>query len=570
MSALSVFFQALSTRLDRWGGALLGVVVALIVSWPVCRAPTRWMVGHEGLDVWSHVWGMRWFVVTLASFRFPWKVEGAAFPEERVLWYIDPIGALLTAPLQLVGPAFAYNALCFLIVAFAAGFGWWFARGLGGRGWVAGVAIATTPFLQGELWNGVTEAAWLAPLALAGGLAARRSRWTGVGVGLAGIATPYHGVSAALLVTTLILAGGARGEGTLRERLVELVRAGALAAALALPHFALVTASMATDAPFVQKALNQTFNLPALRSNATDPRALWQWGDFWSNVSSDSVWSAAWRRTPYLGVLLLALAPVGLFRARRLACLLVPAVILVIFTLGPLLWYQGDFVRTPEGHYYKLPFAYVLDASGTALQHHMRFVGGAVVALAVLADRGVGRLGMVLAPLVVVEHLHVAPNSWPLALSPAELPSVYAAIPDDGRAVIDLPGEAGHAARASRYLYWQALHGHPVPYVNHVHANGTASQNAALRTMVLLSRAQKGTPGSPGVPAADADIPAALRELVAQGFGYVTLHPTLLPSQNDLDRHLWGLKPILGEPERVEGVYLWRLDDAPTVRAAGE
>jgi len=542
------------------GGLLLGLVVALVVLWPVYLWPRHFMVGHEGLDVWSHAWGMSWFVRSFVEGRLPWTVVGAAFPEERVLWYIDPIGALLTAPLQLFGPAVAYNGLCFLIVALAGTAGWWFGRQVGGRGWVAGVAIASTPFLQGELWNGVTEAAWLAPIALAGGLAATRSRWTGVGIGLAGIATPYHGVSAAFLAGMLLMMGGARGEGSLRERLVDLGRAAGISALLALPHYVGIVSSMATSKPFVQKALDDIYNLPVLSSNATDPKALIWPGDFWSRRSDPGVWSAAWRRTPYLGLGLLALAPLAFVRSRRLVGLLLPAGLLAVFCLGPFLWQNEAFVRTADGGFYKLPFAWVLEATRTALHHHMRFAAGAVVILAALADRGVGRAGLLLAPLILVEQLVYAPNSWPIYSSPALLPSVYAQLPDDGKAIIDLPGESGVAARASRYLYWQAIHGHPIPYVNHVNANGTASQNPALRTMALLSRREVGTPGSPGVPAADADIPAALAELVDEGFGYVILHTHLL-RENDLERHMDTLVPLLGPPTVVEGGYLWRLND---------
>ena len=82
---------------------------------------------------------------------------------------------------------------------------WLLTRKLGGSGWLAMSILCTSPFLLGEYWNGVIEAGWVATIPFAGYLALRSSRWTGAIVGLAALATPYHGVGAALLVSTLVL-----------------------------------------------------------------------------------------------------------------------------------------------------------------------------------------------------------------------------------------------------------------------------------------------------------------------------------------------------------------------------
>ena len=99
-------------------GALLAIGLALLVVGPALRPDV--LLGHENLDNWSHAWGMHWFASSLASGNLPWEVTGAAYPSSRVLWYVDPMGALLASPLQLISPAAAYNGLAFFQIAVAA------------------------------------------------------------------------------------------------------------------------------------------------------------------------------------------------------------------------------------------------------------------------------------------------------------------------------------------------------------------------------------------------------------------------------------------------------------------
>ena len=561
-------------RPPPWVLVLLGgLAAALLVLWPGILQPTSVLIGHESIDVWSHAWGLHWFTESLAEGRLPWVVEGAAWPERRVLWYIDPIGALLTAPLQLGGPALAWNGLLAMQVTalFVAGHAW--GRSLGGSGWLAGAALATTPCIQGELWNGVNEAVWLAPVALAGWAAARRKRWTGVAAGVALIATPYHGLGAALLVATVLLMGGSpTREGPrpgVGNRLAELVLAGFLAALVAGPFLWALAQSVASTEAFVNRPLAGGWNEPTLLSNAVDPRALVKPGDFWSVASEGGANGIAWRRTPYLGLTLLALAVVGLIRRPRLWPLLVPLLVGLVATLGHFLWFDGAWVRTPEGGRYILPLGSIRQAAGITLEHPMRFVGSAIVVLAGLADAGLTRLGrwgtwspIVLVPLVVVEHLMVAPNAWPLAASPAALPAVHAALPDDGLAVVDLPADSGFGMRTDRYLYWNAIHDRPVPWNNRVGSTGTASMNDALRTMVLLSKRDTPVPGTPGVPAADADLDAALEELVEHGLGYVIVHPGLFEKDRQGPIHRKALTSLMGgPPQELEGAWVGTVGD---------
>lgn len=538
---------------------LLSLGVALVVLYPGWTSPRALLIGHESLDVWSHAWGQHWFVTQLLSFDLPWHTTGAAWPEDRVLWYIDPIGALLSAPLQVFGPAIAWNGLLILEVSALAFGGWLWGRALGGRGWLAAMALGSLPFLQGELHNGVSEAAWIAPVAFAACLAARGSRWCGVAVGLAAMMTPYHGIPAVLLTATLMLMGGAKGGRPWKTRALDCVIAAGLTCALALPHIALISESVTSQIPLVNRGLWAGFNEPVLLSNAVDPIALVHPGDFWSVPTIDNVLGSPWKRTPYLGLGILILAPIGLVRSPRLSWLLLPLAATVLATLGMFLWHDGAWVTDANGWRYKLPLGVLVEASNLGLDHPMRFCATASVILAGLADRGVGKLSLPLGVLVLFEHLVLAPNSWPIATSPGALPAVYDHIPDDGLAVVDLPADSGVAMRTDRFLYWEALHGHPVPWTNKVGSMGTASMNPTLRTWVLVSKTGHFSPGSPGFPAANADFEGALSELEDEGLGYVLVHPELMAQNHLVTEHKKTISKLLGRPEEIEGVLVWRV-----------
>lgn len=547
--------------------SLFALGLAVLVIGPTASGMA--LVGHPTLDVWAHAWGADWFLTELLQGELPWEVEGAAHGVRRELWYIDPLGALLGAPGRLLaGPIVGWNLQLGLQVAVAGLGGWAWGRSLGGRGWLAAAALATAPFLQGELWNGVSESCWVGLVALAGGLAARRSWTAGLLVGLAAVATPYLAVSAGLLVACVLLMGGTpvgrraagRGRGRMGSRLRLGVLAGAAALIVAAPHLHLLTDSLVSPESFVMRPLSHGgFNPAVLRSNATDPLALVTPGDFWSVPFEGDAWSVAWRRTPYLGLTLLLLAPFAVLpwrRQRTLAWLWLPVLVGAVASLGPFLWHDGAWVQTEAGGYWRLPMWWVSEASPISFDHPMRFVVLPVVVLAGLADAAVGRLGLLLVPLVLAEHLLWAPSSWPIAAADATLPAVHASLPADGLAVVDLPAEAGTGNRTNAFLFWQRLHGHPVPYGNKVGAMGVPVPNAAVRSWAAVSKRTTGyiEGVEPG-----ADLAAAARELRALGYARVVLHPELLVRPGDRALHVDAVSAVLGPPTEVAGALVWDL-----------
>lgn len=536
----------------------IGLLAALLVLGP-SAAPGR-LIGDEGLDVWSHVWGEGWVGRSLLSGALPWSNHGLAWPEGGALWYIDPLGALVALPfVALSQGALGHLAVQAAQVGLAAVAGRAWGRALGGAGWVSGLGLATAPFLLGELHNGITEASWLGLVPAAGAAAARRSPWTGLWVGLAFVATPYHGISALILVLTVALWGpGAPEPG--RERALRLGRALLIAALVAAPAMWALHAALADPSALTRKPPGGD-NWPVFRINAVDPVALLRPGPSWT-VHNTGPLEAPFRRTPYLGLGLLALAGLSLSRDRRRAPLLIPLAVGIMLSLGPYLWRDGDFVRTSDGRLVALPLRALLAWTGASMDHPLRFIGGALTALAGLADAALPARrwwARAAAGAVVLEHLLVAPTVWPLAWSSAEIPAVYAALPQDGRAVIDLPADRGDSIATNRYLYWSGAHLRPIPYAAKVGSQGFPSLNAALRAWTAAGRLTPVPEGAPGATPEGADLGPAVAELEAQGFGWVVLHPELLARPELEARHRALIDPWLGAPERIEGCLVWRI-----------
>lgn len=512
-----------------------------------------YLIGHPNLDVWSHAWGMDWFSSMLRSGRFPWYVEGVAWPKQRVLWYIDPIGAFMMTPFSwFLGPIVSYNLLIGIQI-FLLGIACWLcARKIGGSGWLAMTILCSSPFLLGEYWNGVVEAGWVATIPFAAYLALCGSRWTGLIVGLAAVATPYHGMSAALLVSTIILGTKTQSIGV---RLRRLLVAGILAILVSLPHLLLIRASFHSEISFVHRNIFEGYNPAVLISNAVDPKALYTMGDFWSQKINDSAMSVPWHKTPYLGWFGIAGSLGILVCGCKVRALWIPALVGLTCTLGIFLWSDGAWVQTPEKGMYQLPLAYLAQWLPLPLDHPMRFVGGVVCCLALMSDRFFGKIAWLVCGFVLYEQLYLAPSSWPLPNVNARPPALYTSIPDKNSAVLDLPSDLGAGNQSNRYLFWQRLHKHPVPWSNKVSAIGVASQNQAVIKWASFSRDVEGY-----IEGLDPDAIIAKETLRDENYGAIILHISLLKNTQEL-RKYEEISEIFGYPQKEKEQWMWILTD---------
>ena len=509
------------------------------------------LIGHPALDVWSHAWGMDWFSSSIRKGVFPWYVDGVAWPQNRILWYIDPIGALVFTPFSwFLGPITSYNLLIALQIFLLGWATWLFAQTQKSKGWLAMTILCTSPYLMGEYWNGVIEAGWLALIPFAGYLAGRSSKYTGILVGLAALGTPYHGVSAALLVTTIILGHRTQSWGI---RLRRLVVAGALALLVAIPHIILLRLSFHGELSFVNRSIYEGYNPALLISNAIDPSAFFTQGDFWTQKINNTRLGVPWHKTPYLGWLAIGGSLALLIFRTRKAILWLPVLIGISFTLGVFLWHDGQWVVAPNGGYYQLPLAYLAQWVPVPVDHPMRFVGIALCGLALMSDRFFGKFGWLLCGLVVYENLYLAPNSWPLPHTDAQLPDVYKRLPNDGSAILDLPADLGVGNHTNRYLFWQRLHQHPIPWSNKVSAMGVASKNPAVISWAALSGDVTGY-----IEGLDPNATITQKTLQKENYSTIILHLDLLKNTQEI-RKYETINSIFGQPQKSQSVWVWKV-----------
>ncbi len=502
--------------------------------------------GDPTIDVWTHAWGLDWVARSLASGALPTATDLLAHPRGGTLTPADPFGALLVAPVTLaLGAARAMWAEVWLQLLLAALAGWAYGEALGrGGGPVGAVVCATSPTFLAEVHNGILEANWIGLVALAGAAAARGHRATPWIVAVAGLASPYHGVAATAVAACHLVA---RGE---RRALAASVIAGALGVGLATAGLRL---GFGGDVPLEIKAPG--LQEPTLRINAVDPRDFGWPGDHWT-VRTELGAESRFRRTAYLGWTLLILAAVGARRSPGAPLRLLVCALAMLAALGPYLWWGDNFFRTGGGARLALPLRAAYTA-GIALDHPLRFLGAAIVLLGGLAATGAGRFGPVAAAVVLAENLLFAPNVWPLVRSAAEVPEVYARLPDDGRAVIDLPAQVGNTMRTGAYLYWQTSHRRPLPYTLKPSAR-VPSANAALRRWLALSSGGP-PPAAPGMQLVTEDPVGALAR---EGYGWVVLHPSMCPDEAAVRRHLDGVGASLGAPREVAGAWVWEISEA--------
>jgi len=458
----------------------LHLAIALVATFPLVTRPLSRLVGHPDVDLWNHAWGAWWFWDCFSQGRLPYHTDLLMAPQGGPLWYIDPVGALLTAPLvPLLGVALSWNLLVLGNVLLAS----WAVRRLAlvlgasaAASWLASVALACSPYLLSEVHNGVSEAmgiGWCL-LALTAGLQAMKSDrlrdWavTGLLLGITGVASYYYGLAAGLLLAcwALLLPGPPwlrRGAGGLL--------ALAVASLLLLPAGALIQHSLLhPQAIAARTALPQVGREMLMAHNAVDPRSFLWPGDFQS--VDLAAMGEAFRHSSYLGLAALALA----LSARRWR-LLAGGLVLGVLSLGPWLWWDGDWFTLSSGARLALPTKLLGLALPSVATTHFQRLGMPLVALvaalaALAASRWPRRWLVTVALVLAADGLLLGPSPWPLRQ--AAVPdwraheAIAASAPETEHdrlvnTVLDLPVEVGATMAVSRYLLYQAASHRPIP-----------------------------------------------------------------------------------------------------------
>lgn len=536
-------------------------LVATVVTWPMVLRPLARLVGHPEVDVWNHAWGPWWFAASLARGEVPLVTRLLGAPGGGRLWYIDPLGALMGAPLVgSIGAIGAYNAVIFAYVLLASFAGRRLALALGASpaaAWLGAVGTACSPYLLSEIHNGVSEACGVAWAVLALGSLARATTpgrpfarnlatWAGVGLwgGVTAVGSVYYALGLALVAAPIVLAHLVRA----RLRSLPGVLLGALVAAVvAGPALAAASWSVADLAHALvhRDQGHWTERMNVIRHNAVDARSFVIPG--FQSVDLTKL-GESFLHSSYLGWIALLAVPF----ARRPAWLLA-ALVGLVFSLGPFLWWDQEFVRGSDGRSLVLPFYVFLDVLPAGVVGHPQRVGAPAIALvAALGAVGLsrGRPWMVrAAPIVAAVELLLA-SPWPVAQADFPDRAVARRIRADAAArslqgwavVLDLPADApGRGMLPSRYLLGQTFHGAPIPYAPDVRMN-TSRLAPVASVQALVNEAATG---------------GSAEDLARAGVGWVVLHRDI----GDTALAEARLRAWLGEPEEHGDALLFLVPD---------
>lgn len=572
---------------------------SLVVTYPLVGNLGRRFLGAERSDLWFHVWGYWWMKESLLTHhRFPVHTDHVNFPHGGVLFNIDPLGSLLSVPLQvLFGLTAAYNLVALGSMVFAAVAAYYLVRyllrGVGGVGLVclpallAGVIFGFSPHLLGEMENGITETFHVGWCALYALLLLRtfdqRRLVAGLAMGLCLFVTffanTYYGIFCALL-SLLVLASY-----LVVDRRAVLSRCFALAlaagvlcfAALAVPYYAAFSAAHDSPDSLVHRnpepreldhlVRNKAFITDAaslFRPQVHDADHSRREGDHFTNIN-------------YLGYLTLALALLGAALARtgrRRHMWTAAFVVFAVLSLGPVPMVGGEILGASGETYVTLPFYWIFSQVPylCLVSHPYRVTVMTMLALAVLAGLGTDRLlrwlpgrplrigvAALLAAGVLAETILVSPVVQPMSQKDATVPRFYRELGQAaGRgALINVPMAFCGTNQRRIYYYFQTAHRRRLPFViektitPYIRNNGFTAQIYYLEWLADKHTMRpyygyKATPADLATRAA-----AGLRDLKKRGFQYVVLdRQFFLPSQRRgfkpikqyMDRHLGSAK----------------------------
>jgi len=541
----------------------LHAVVGAVATWPVALTPLTRLAGHTDGDVWNHAWGAWWFWTRLSSGELPWRCDELFGPEGGTLWYIDPLGAGLTAVLvPVLGAAGAWNVLQWASAVLASWAAAQLAARVAGEGphvYLASAALALGPYLNGELHNGISEACNVGPGLLALTLAdaafreGRARHWIGAGLalGVTTLGTPYYALAALLCVVTWSIPWLWR-----RPALPQL--GGATLAALATASIA-VPAGLAVQASVhASDALVHRSNPDAvsglLLHNGVDPRT------FVAPLGFTSVDYAAlgeaFVHSGYLGLVALALAARGLRRTGRWG-FAVGGVVTLAFALGPwLFWNEGWALF--GGRRLALPYkALELLVPGAAITHPLRLAVPGLAVVGALAAAGVADLAVwkrrLAIVLVAADMLVFARPAWPLSRTEAlDLEAAHHLAKQDAQVVLDLPGAVGSTMATSRYLVHQTAHGHPIPYRPDARASSASLLGTRAFTLFTMASETRETHREMLIHQARRVRTVRRGELRDAGVSHVVVHRELergrqgVAATEDLLQLLYGPPEVFG------------------------
>ena len=548
--------------------------LALLLLSPVLIDFGSRAIGDPAADTWNHVWGY-WYIERALLGEHPFFDVGLlGYPEGGALWFIDILGALLTAPLGwIAGPVTAYNAALLLNLVFAGLASWRLAfhvtRSLPGA-YAAGAIYMLCPHVFGQLHNGISETVatgWL-PLSVWLGMrmlehpSSRRGAAWGFSLICAMTASAYYGVFAGAFAGALLLHALWRTPKRLlaaRRALLVGLEVGVVGVLVIAWGFlgSLEDGLVSRDPAFVWKTL--------IEHNMVDLLSFGHFGPYQS-PDLEVLYDEHLMVVVYIGWAALLTGLLGLVRTgssggRGWA---LGAFCCFVLALGPYLYVGGSYLEIAD-RAVALPFATLADwgLGMDRVAHPYRFavpLGLCVALLAAFAIAHTRRPTVWAGALVTVhavELFALSPAEFPLPTSTVDVPGVYEEISTSG-AVIDLPASLQVLDRA-RYNLYQTHHGRPIPYGLNDPTPAVLGNNPLGRLLIDTERTPLRTL-EPVLPVIELEV--GRRIWVQDGFAAVVLHHDLYPADRDVPvRQL--LEMLLGPGERVGNSTWFALDVDP-------
>lgn len=573
--------------LDWLPAAVVSVVLAIGLTWPVALYPDTLLVGHPGNDTWNHVWGYWWVSESLANGEWPRHTSLLSYPTGGTLYFIDTIQVVLSYPvIRLWGPAVAFNLVLIFGLALSAFSAWLLARHLTSDGIAAYVALViygASPHLLGQAYNGISEtvcAGWM-PLTLYFLIRLMESpTWfralaLGIAAGLCMLTSWYYGLFAALGSAILLMWHGARQPYVVDWRgfAPRVLASLGVAGAMIWPAFRAFQSSLGAEDALVTRD-PEFVEASLLNHNITDVVALVRPG---KTPSPDlfALYGEELLIVIYIGWVGLFFAGAALWWTRskkRWAPWVWLGLLFAMFSLGPYLNVGGEYLEY-GGKKVPLPFLAFYKAMPIfdRISHPFRFVVGLNLAVGLVASIGFRHLlrhrsqrfrtmcVSILAVLVLCETRFGSPASIPIPTSDGRIPEAYTEMTQDPveGAVLDIPLTVPNLERAI-YVWYQSEHGRPVPWGLNDPMPKRLLENRLVTTLIRMeaSRAWYLPPHLPQL-----DILVGTRSLARQGYRYVVVHTYLYPffKARKIEALLTG---AIGEPEEwtEDGLLVYRLD----------
>jgi hypothetical protein len=478
----------------------LFAAVALLLLGPSLGEVGQAIPGQPTSDAYDHYWGYAWFARALAGGELPLRTTLSHWPDGGLLWFVDPVGALLSLPFQAVGgAALGYPAALALQLwgGMAAMYALaWSSVRARGPAVLAGVIYGASPYALSLVYSGTTEYLTLAPLPLfwlhadrALGAGRRRDALlAGACWAWATLGNFYYAAFAALLLGLAVLAARHRGRALVAP-LAALVGSWAL---LAAPILGVAAWTLTAPDAVVSRATAPGWSYGSLP--ATDLLTFLHPGDYYF-PDTRRFGNLGILHVNYLGWVATLAALAGALRAPRLR---LPLALAAVIALGPTLAFDGRLVTLGERPV-PLPAAllYFPGSPFRFVHHPYRLVvlpllfGGLAAAHAVAARP---RLALALAGAVLAETLTLSPAVWPFPTAPVAAPAPYLALAADPtvEGIWDFP--PGHRAANRWYQSLAVAHGRRIPYgVNQFLPKKFASNHLVRALMGCLRRPAEAT-----------------------------------------------------------------------------